>query len=580
MCNPLRHTGVYWISLALIAGSLVFCLLQFVDHAAYLLERPGVLALLCAAAFAASRTSAPDRTAGSVRLAPAFVMAGMLVLPSPAGVLIALAALAGGPGGLVGRRSRDLPVLASAASAAILAQLIASNARAFSIPGTLGSFLLLAVLFVNLQGIALAAGSILGQPRVREFTPVGSPAGRALLMELLNIPLAWLLAGSLSGDHPAVNLIVAGVLVLLAGWSLRKLAYASDNLRSTNDSLAARVTELATLHAIGREIVSSLDLRRVFQIIERECRKIVDVDRFSIALVDPDTGELVSSYRRNRGETPQETKERLREGIECKVAAEKRTLRRGRAFGTEEGEFPSLLAAPLIVEERVVGVLVIRSRSPEAYDGHQMSVVTTIAQQAAVAIENARHHKMATTDALTGLFLKDYFFRRVEEEYHRARRYEGTFGILMIDLDGFKRINDRYGHLAADQYLQSLGTEIRGSLRSADLASRFGGDEFCLLLPETDLAGARTIAERLRASVEGLHPEVEGRFLRATVSVGIAAFPDHDTGDLPGLLRRADQALYRAKRKGKNCVIPFTSRKEPERNGARPTAPDFLSRTS
>ena len=206
-----------------------------------------------------------------------------------------------------------------------------------------------------------------------------------------------------------------------------------------------------------------------------------------------------------------------------------------------------------------MGVLSIQSRHAEAYDDHLLSVLTTIAQQAAVALENARHYAMATVDSLTGLFLRDYFFRRLEEEYSRAARYGGAFAVLMLDLDAFKTINDRHGHLAGDRYLRALGQTIRTRLRAADLACRYGGDEFCLLLPETDLAGAQPIAERLRAAIGALVADVGGGTVRSTVSIGLAAYPDHDTGDLKALLLRADQALYQAKRSGRDRVVAFAA---------------------
>jgi diguanylate cyclase (GGDEF)-like protein len=217
----------------------------------------------------------------------------------------------------------------------------------------------------------------------------------------------------------------------------------------------------------------------------------------------------------------------------------------------------SVLAVPLLVGERVVGVLSLQSRRPRAYDEHQLSVLATIAQQAAVAVENAHHYTLATIDSLTGLHLRDYFFRRFEEEYTRVKRYAGAFSILMLDLDGFKEINDHHGHLAGDRYLRALGAAIRTRMRGADLACRYGGDEFCILLPETDLAGARPIAERLRLALARLVVDVEDASLRTTVSIGIASYPEHDTGELKGLLLRADQALYQAKRAGRDRVVPF-----------------------
>jgi diguanylate cyclase (GGDEF)-like protein len=162
-------------------------------------------------------------------------------------------------------------------------------------------------------------------------------------------------------------------------------------------------------------------------------------------------------------------------------------------------------------------------------------------------------------DSLTGFFLRDYFFRRLEDECRRVRRYGGRFSLLMVDLDEFKQINDRNGHLAGDHYLRSISETIRAQLRAADLACRYGGDEFCLLLPETDRAGAQIIAERIRDAVSQKCVGLDQAALRTTASIGIAAVPEHDEGEYLALMRKADEALYRAKRAGRDCVVPFAA---------------------
>lgn len=129
----------------------------------------------------------------------------------------------------------------------------------------------------------------------------------------------------------------------------------------------------------------------------------------------------------------------------------------------------------------------------------------------------------------------------------------------MLDLDGFKAIDDRHGHLAGDRCLRTFGQAIRTGLRGADLACRYGGDEFCLLLPETDLAGARPIAERLRVAVGALAVDVGGTRVRSTVSIGLAGFPEHYSGDLRALLPRANQALYRAKHEWRDRVVIYSA---------------------
>jgi diguanylate cyclase (GGDEF)-like protein len=215
----------------------------------------------------------------------------------------------------------------------------------------------------------------------------------------------------------------------------------------------------------------------------------------------------------------------------------------------------SILAAPLVVTHGAIGVLCVESPRSRAYTLDHLSVLTTIAQQAAIAIENARNFEMATVDQLTQLYLRDFFFRKVHEEQARARRYGSTFAVLMLDLDSFKEINDRLGHVAGDRYLQKVGEVIRESMRKPDVPCRFGGEEFCILLPEADAEGARAIAERIRTSVAQLEVRAGAHSMSTTVSIGIACYPADYRDSIHGLIDRADRAMYVAKKTGRNRTV-------------------------
>jgi diguanylate cyclase (GGDEF)-like protein len=231
----------------------------------------------------------------------------------------------------------------------------------------------------------------------------------------------------------------------------------------------------------------------------------------------------------------------------------------GAGAAAPAAELRSMLLAPMIVSERVLGLVAVYGRRPGAYDDHGLSVLTTIAHQGAVAIESERHYRSATEDSLTGFYVRDYFFERLREEQGRASRYGGRFSLLMIDLDGFKKINDDHGHLAGDRYLRAVGDAIRSQLRGADIACRYGGDEFCVLLPQTDLAGARVIAERVRVAVGSTVASYGGKPLRTTASIGVAVWPADGGPSERDLVRHADEALYRAKREGRDRVVPFAA---------------------
>ncbi|RMH59465.1 MAG: diguanylate cyclase [Candidatus Hydrogenedentota bacterium] len=157
-----------------------------------------------------------------------------------------------------------------------------------------------------------------------------------------------------------------------------------------------------------------------------------------------------------------------------------------------------------------------------------------------------RMEKMAIRDPLTDVFNRRYFEKRIEEEIARAYRYGFDISCMMMDIDNFKSINDRYGHPVGDEVLKKVAAAVKRAVRAVDILARYGGEEFAVILPETDLSEARMIAERVRAAVEKI--DLGEEYPRVTVSIGVAAGAFHE------LVTRADQALYDAKRAGKNRV--------------------------
>ncbi|HSW60196.1 MAG TPA: sensor domain-containing diguanylate cyclase, partial [bacterium] len=158
---------------------------------------------------------------------------------------------------------------------------------------------------------------------------------------------------------------------------------------------------------------------------------------------------------------------------------------------------------------------------------------------------------MASTDELTGLWNRRYFFEIGHNECKRTRRYKAKFAMLMIDIDNFKNINDTYGHAAGDIVLKSVTRTFRKGLRDVDIAARIGGEEFAVLMPNTDIDGAKIVAERLRGSVESSSVEYEGKVLKITISIGISDCSNVNSID--EMMKNADDALYVAKNEGRNC---------------------------
>lgn len=169
--------------------------------------------------------------------------------------------------------------------------------------------------------------------------------------------------------------------------------------------------------------------------------------------------------------------------------------------------------------------------------------------------KNVRLEELSNTDGLTKITNRRHFMEIFELEFMRAERYRAALTYVMIDLDHFKKINDQYGHLVGDRALVTCANVLREGLRAHDIVARYGGEEFALLLPETDLAGARVVAERYRKRIEDTVVSIGEHTIKLTASLGVACCPHDDVKSVDDLIRLADDALYEAKQAGRNCVV-------------------------
>lgn len=202
--------------------------------------------------------------------------------------------------------------------------------------------------------------------------------------------------------------------------------------------------------------------------------------------------------------------------------------------------------------------LLIAGRVAPAIERQAMDIAAAMAKQISVALDNAQliHEleNLATTDSLTRLHNRRHFLERAEAEFERSRRYQRPLSIFLLDADHFKNINDNYGHEMGDQALRLLASICRQNLRQLDVIGRYGGEEFVAFLPETSMAKAMEVAERLRAGVEGIKLGVAGGEVQLTVSIGVAT-ATAQTDSIAALINEADRALYEAKRAGRNKVV-------------------------
>jgi diguanylate cyclase (GGDEF)-like protein len=175
-----------------------------------------------------------------------------------------------------------------------------------------------------------------------------------------------------------------------------------------------------------------------------------------------------------------------------------------------------------------------------------------------VAIANARLfgevQRLAVTDGLTEINNRRHFFDLAEREWIRTRRYDHPLSAMMLDVDHFKRVNDTFGHATGDSVLRTVAQICRNSLRETDFLGRYGGEEFAIMLPDTDLSAAHATAERLRESIAGTPIHTDKGDLQVTVSIGVASITV-DMNSVATLLDRADRGLYIAKDTGRNRVV-------------------------
>ncbi len=217
----------------------------------------------------------------------------------------------------------------------------------------------------------------------------------------------------------------------------------------------------------------------------------------------------------------------------------------------------SVAITPLFYNGSGIGVLYLDNRlSLGGFYEENQDILKVFASLASVAINNARLHYLATTDGLTELTNRRSFLQRLLEEFYRSRRYGLSLSLIILDIDHFKSINDSYGHPAGDKVLKKLGGLLKDHVRVHDLPGRYGGEEFVILLPQTDLDGARILAEKLRSLVEATpFPIGRAQEIRVTISLGVARIDASRMTEPMALVKTADEALYHAKESGRNRVV-------------------------
>jgi diguanylate cyclase (GGDEF)-like protein len=320
----------------------------------------------------------------------------------------------------------------------------------------------------------------------------------------------------------------------------RELARARDEKDELNIELHRRLAELGAVTEITEIVHSTLEFDRIGPMVLDILSKVIDISECALFIIDKERNETLFSASA---------------GSATNIPALDPTML---ATGTltDDSHF-----ACLTIFDHLDAMVLFCADSEEidVLTDEDRLVLGAVASELVVAVENSRLYKLtrrlAITDELTGLNNYRFMQQRLEEEIERCRRYHKTISLLMLDADNFKSYNDRFGHVAGDVALTELAKVIRSQVRDVDIVCRYGGEEFSVVLPETDSAGAFVVAEKVREAVANhLFPDGDGvACTTLTVSIGLATFPTHSDGR-EALLREADDALYRAKNGGKNRV--------------------------
>src|SRR5215469_11344230 len=329
-------------------------------------------------------------------------------------------------------------------------------------------------------------------------------------------------------------------------------------------------SEISVFHELGKALTSSLQLDQVLRTIMEKINEVLHPDTWSLLLMDTEKQELYFEIATGEGsEALKDVRIKLGQGLagwvaetgEVVVVPDTRTDSRffSKVDDKTKMQTRSIVAVPVRFRDQCLGVIeLINCIGPEGFSPRELALLEALADYAAIAIENARHvqriHELTITDDCTTLYNARHLNFMLDTEIYRSHRYSYEFSLIFIDLDHFKAVNDTHGHLTGSKLLSEIGQAIKDKCRLIDLAFRYGGDKFVVLLPQTSKENALGVARRLHKLIrESVWLKDTDLNVKITASVGVASYPT-DSRTKAELLHLADEAMYLVKNTTRDSV--------------------------
>jgi diguanylate cyclase (GGDEF)-like protein len=412
-----------------------------------------------------------------------------------------------------------------------------THPEVFSFPLLAFTFFMTMVTFVLLQYGVVVFGYFLNGLSANEiWNKVLLPG---VLAECVFMPIGFALV-AVYRNHDLPALLVLSLSYLLFAWVFRRQHKMSDEARQ-------KAQELALVEEAGRASASTLDIeevgRRLGIILLEAVPDALGVV-FTARGLNPSEKPFVYIRARDRSMKPM-VYDAVMKALGTAVVPENTPTVPTDGRKTESGE---VLARPLVAHDGSgVGFLCMLMKPEVLAGARERRLLQSLARQAAIAVENWRLYSLAMQDGLTGLFVRRYIENRLAEEVERTRRSNSRFCFMMLDVDNLKEVNDRHGHAAGDMLLKRTATAIRQSIRAMDVAARWGGDEFAVLLPDMDLEGGLLVGRRVLDNLKSLSFVVAGATIVPSSSIGIGFCEAGNAIGASEIVGLADKALYLAK---------------------------------